>query len=365
MGKDNLILGTARGKLGDVVFYRTGGEQRFRTRVRPTNPRTNAQLLQRVIISTVAKAYTELITVCDHAFQNFEGKMKNQQRFLKVNAKLMREIALNNVTSWSPIRWAKNNYGNWVSKDSMETVVNPLIVAEGDLQPISFSFDIYKNMPRTAFGNVFTAGDTTLTYQNVCDIIGAEPGDQITFIWQLCKLENYPMIWETKISRVILMPSNGDMSTAFIKTTEGVNSINMPNKENYGNVVIDFSNIDGLNENERRMVALYTDDKESYDVVGAFAVVKSRFENNYWRRSNTQMVVKDSLQNVMSMKNAVASFERDTTSSLYLNQATTESLTSTDMARTEMIQSEIDIDNSQEITKYKKNTSKEIRKNEE
>ena len=48
MTKKNLILGTASGKLGDMVFYRQGGEQRTRTRVVPKNPKSIKQMTQRL-----------------------------------------------------------------------------------------------------------------------------------------------------------------------------------------------------------------------------------------------------------------------------------------------------------------------------
>lgn len=329
MGKGNPMVGTARGKYGDMIFYRTGGEQRFRVRVKPMNPRTNAQLLQRVIMSTVSKAYTDLITVCDHAFQNFEGKMRNQQRFLKLNAKLMRGIALNNVTSWSPIRWSNVNYGNWLPKDSIQSVLNPLIVSEGDISPVQFEFSKIGQSTRVSFGNVFNieayGGPNEITYTDACEIIGVEPGDQVTFIWQKYRVEGYPIIHETKFARIIMMPSDGDMNSKFLSAKGDEYVVNKPNKENYGNIFISASNLQLGEEHLRKFVALYMNDKETYESVGGFGVIVSRFENNYWRRSNTQLVVKDGLQNVLTMKNAVASFERDTTSSLYLNQSTTAS----------------------------------------
>lgn len=48
MTRRNLILGTASGKLGDMVFYRQGGEQRTRTRVTPKNPKSIKQMTQRL-----------------------------------------------------------------------------------------------------------------------------------------------------------------------------------------------------------------------------------------------------------------------------------------------------------------------------
>ena len=57
MTRRNLILGTASGKLGDMVFYRQGGEQRTRTRVTPKNPKSIKQMTQRLKMVNPQIAY--------------------------------------------------------------------------------------------------------------------------------------------------------------------------------------------------------------------------------------------------------------------------------------------------------------------
>lgn len=65
-----MLLGLARGKVGDLVFYRDGGEQRTRTRVVPKNPRTLAQMAQRVKIANVSALYRALSGVLSESFTN-------------------------------------------------------------------------------------------------------------------------------------------------------------------------------------------------------------------------------------------------------------------------------------------------------
>lgn len=52
-----MFLGLASGKLGDVVYARSRGQQIARVRVVPNNPRTNKQQAQRVRIAAVAALY--------------------------------------------------------------------------------------------------------------------------------------------------------------------------------------------------------------------------------------------------------------------------------------------------------------------
>lgn len=65
-----MLLGLAKGKVGDLVFYRDGGEQRTRTRVVPKNPRTPAQMRQRAKIANVSALYRTLASVLADSFTN-------------------------------------------------------------------------------------------------------------------------------------------------------------------------------------------------------------------------------------------------------------------------------------------------------
>lgn len=65
-----MLLGLAGGKVGDLVFYRDGGEQRTRTRVIPKNPRSPLQMAQRVRIANVAALYRLLAPIVRDSFSN-------------------------------------------------------------------------------------------------------------------------------------------------------------------------------------------------------------------------------------------------------------------------------------------------------
>lgn len=70
MSKSNMLLGNAKGKFGDIVFYRAGGEQRHRPLVTPKNPRTPAQMTQRVKIANVSALYRALAPILSDSFTN-------------------------------------------------------------------------------------------------------------------------------------------------------------------------------------------------------------------------------------------------------------------------------------------------------
>lgn len=91
MAKGNMFQGMARGKLGDVVFYRLNGEQISRVRNRrPDNPRTFAQLAQRAVMATVLRAYSAGKEIFDHSFEGKKVGMNNQRLFMSKNLNSLR-----------------------------------------------------------------------------------------------------------------------------------------------------------------------------------------------------------------------------------------------------------------------------------
>ena len=91
MAKGNLLLGTAKNSVGDVVMYRREGAQITRVRVRNVkNPKTNAQSFQRAIMAPIAKFYSPLSVVLERSFEGL-SKAKSHNKFNQVNANLARK----------------------------------------------------------------------------------------------------------------------------------------------------------------------------------------------------------------------------------------------------------------------------------
>ena len=84
MAKGNMFLGMSRGSVGDVTFYRNRGNQVARARNRqPANPKTEAQVIQRMILATASKAYSRMKGIVDHSFQGVQYGGVSQSYFLK------------------------------------------------------------------------------------------------------------------------------------------------------------------------------------------------------------------------------------------------------------------------------------------
>ena len=131
MAKGNLLQGMGRGKIGDIVLSRSGGQQISRVRNRsPKNPKSNAQCYQRAIMATVMQAYAAGKAIFNHSF---EGKSVGQgcmSEFLRLNAKALRnQIATEIDSATSP----DDCFGKVVGPGIKVPVPNRYIVSRGSL----------------------------------------------------------------------------------------------------------------------------------------------------------------------------------------------------------------------------------------
>ena len=85
MTKRNFLLGTSAGKLGDMVFYRSGGEQRTRTRVVPKNPKTIAQMTNRLSMLNLTSIFRSLKPVIESSFPTKKSNQSSYNAFVSAN----------------------------------------------------------------------------------------------------------------------------------------------------------------------------------------------------------------------------------------------------------------------------------------
>lgn len=142
MGKGNLLQGMGRGKLGDTVFYRQNGSQMFRVRNRMVkNPKSTGQQIQRSLMATVTKAYSQLQVICNHSFENVAYGAASQSYFVKKNLELLRKAAVtyteNNLSGIG-----EYNMPYIVAPGTVATVCpNKLYISEGSLQQNAYTVE--------------------------------------------------------------------------------------------------------------------------------------------------------------------------------------------------------------------------------
>lgn len=178
MAKGNMLLGYARGKVGDLVFTRRNGEQVTRPRVRVVNnPKTEGQQIQRMIFASVIAAYSRMKSICDHSFEGVKYGADSQAKFMSENLKRLRAFY---PTSADPEALANTDAVKtmaFVLPNNRAAAGTGLIVAKGSLQaPEVVSTD--GKFTGWGIGNL----PAQPTIAQMLTSIGAEKGDQITII---------------------------------------------------------------------------------------------------------------------------------------------------------------------------------------
>lgn len=291
MSKGNLFMGNASGKLADVVLYRNAGAQVARLRVRnPKNPRSEQQLIQRVIQSTASKAYSVLQAICNHAFEGKQSRTANQSEFMKLNVARDRYRV-----SVAPMGW--RSLSNFNSRELVEPLANNYIVASGSLPEFKFSSDGDEFI--IGAGSNVTADDT---YQQICDKLGLQRGDQIT-VFNI-KVDDNGVMSNLNPARIILEPNDGDMTSKFLGAA---GAINKANEKNEGDFTVNIA--------EGTMSISFNKSG------GAGSIIISRYAGGKWLRSTARIFVSKAIANAPTLGAAVDSWKTAVSSDKYLNQA--------------------------------------------
>ena len=127
MAEHNLFLGTARKSVGDVTLMRRAGRQLARVRLRTiSNPKTEAQAIQRNFVAPVARFYAPLRKVLARSFEGL-NKDQSYNRFQKVNVDLARKEQwfLPKGTPWHPLPYKLSQGSLPAFIYSMSTLVEP------------------------------------------------------------------------------------------------------------------------------------------------------------------------------------------------------------------------------------------------
>lgn len=325
MSKGNLLLGQARGKVGDVVFYRMSGEQVTRARNRsPRNPRTPVQLAQRVILNTVSKAYSLFQELADHAFEGLTQGAENQRQFIKDNNDMLRMRCAAMFADPEDWRYYASQIFNFNQKPYTFPVLNEYYISRGTIP--SLVYECFQPLPSLSL--IGTFADVNLTYQQVCDGLGLQPGDQLTFVVAThdgrLGYDIGTQLNGMRFARVILEPSNGDMSAAFLSG----GAVNLPNPKNEGNVVLAISSHTWADETTHYGLDFSFADVSTTDTdqltYGGAAAIASRWSGSKWLRSTQQLVPCWSGGKALNfdvLLDAIDSYMTEKGSDLYLNQA--------------------------------------------
>lgn len=323
--RGGLITGKIGGDVGYMVKNAKGrvsqGWRAYQAHV--SNPNNYAQRYNRVILSTMARAYSVLRPICDHSFEGVSGASRNQKEFAKLNMPILQDGARSGNGAFNP-------------KGIFSALVNDYCISKGSLPRLDVQLSSAAGATRqlTVFlpGTVPTI-DSVPTVGAFFDAMGWEDSGQITICW--CETENTDEIRLFKYARYVFKlgetynaGNSGALLTRESKLYspaegEGVQNVELHYNlaESVGVSEITVSPVGGAGDN---IVGLYfgnvLNDDSGLELYSA-AAINSALIGNSWKRSTQSMVaINDAVQEAsFEINAAIASYATTKDSSLYLN----------------------------------------------
>lgn len=158
MAQSKSFFGLRRGSTKSLTFSTFNGKQVTKDRVTDVkNPRTQDQMINRMINYTVMKAYSGMKEIVDHSFASKSYGLQSMRYFLSKNYALLKA----------------NKEESGFSTYKGGIVPNSYLVSEGALPVIGYSLNT---------GNVEIKINGT-TIKNLKETLGLAAGDYFTFVW--------------------------------------------------------------------------------------------------------------------------------------------------------------------------------------
>lgn len=268
MSQGNMLLGYARGSVGDVTFYRSGGSQRARARNRkPNNPRSSSQMTQRAKFASAVKFYKRAVSnFFRFAYQDKKTNESDYNAFMRHNVQGAPLI--------SKSAFDKQGYpalGNWV-------------LSYGELQPLNYIASENGSvieLPSSITSNPSTLGELS---QGLIDSGFYEQGDIITVVMiditgsplpTATPTGVYTTAWVTAQFRVDYNSTDSlsdlGLGTVTVTAQSGIRSLNFASHSAFA-VIVSRNTSGGLKVSRSEIV---------YDTQTGLALFNAYTDDNY------------------------------------------------------------------------------------
>lgn len=316
MAKGIAINGQLRGKLGGVVYYRSNGQQISRARAENvSNPNTQPQRIQRMIMATVMQAYSLTKEITDHSFEGVKYKQDSMAFFQRVNANKLRSVISAENAPFQP---------SFTAPKVQALIPNGYTISRGSLSPVPFSFqagaaDAHYPVIGDAYSDVAVLNDITLG--RFMKSLRANAGDMVTLVYfdgdsvlfSLTNGENDRENIKYVTMRYVRMKfkdsyTPNELATSlFTITLEGGAQINQDLF-----LTEESSNLTFLNDCQ--MVDIAGQKNLTFPNIDAHAIgiIRSRRDGGAWRRSLCEMTCNPGYHYGLSYDSGLLAWENNT-----------------------------------------------------
>lgn len=287
MAKSKSFFGLRKGSTRDHTFYIQDGKQITRSRVEHVkNPRSRAQMVQRMVMTTAIAAYKCLKPICDHSWEGVEYGAKSFQRFMSLNTKILHAQLSNEETNFSFNPWHDN-----------KSCSGKFQIADGTLNSdagIKFNYDVNDFNPGWINFSWFLINEyiETLTTAKLLDSTGLSVGDTITFCFLISLKESEAKLYWLRMTILdeTEVPLTNKTIVQHVKIESNIKyTITTDVDEGIINFIINYPSM-GNAEN------------------GYYAMILSHKEGNTWQRTPAQLTSYTEESGLTSAADALATF---------------------------------------------------------
>lgn len=262
MAQSKGFFGLRKGSTKSLTFSTLDGKQITKDRVYDVkNPRTENQMRQRMLMTTVGAAYKMLKSIADHSFEGYSSGMQCMRQFNSRNLNRFKQAAA-----------AK---GSVAFNEYKDGDINPLpfILASGSLPGFVFSFDGESNLQ--IVGEKEDADFATA--EGIYAALGVQRNDLITFCTVIGEGTTLNGVYSYKADRFNIVRLYCDKSGAVTKPADAFTI---------------------STNNDQASISMSTAGNAITIKTGEAdfgAVIQSRKNDSGWLRSDAVMIVNDTV----------------------------------------------------------------------
>lgn len=188
MAKSKSFFGLRRGSTKSHTYSVFNGQQVTKDRVDTVkNPRSEAQMLQRMVMKTAGNAYSHMKQIVDHSFEGKTYGLQSMMEFLKVNATNMRK----QVVKWQDdpeLLYTDFQFSDYKSNKLMG---GDYVISKGSASRIAVSPALDKATDHKLGVKLLSATNGVTTANSLLAVLGINVGDLCT-VCLLWDDEDYP-----------------------------------------------------------------------------------------------------------------------------------------------------------------------------
>lgn len=275
MAQSKGFFGLRKGSTKSLTFSTLDGKQITKDRVYDVkNPRTESQMRQRMLMTTVGAAYKMLKSIADHSFEGYSSGMQCMRQFNSRNLNRFKQAAA-----------AK---GSVAFNEYKDGDINPLpfILASGSLPGFTYKLDDTSNLEIVGEKE----GADFATAEGIYAALGVQRNDLITFCTVIGEGTTNNGVYTYKAERFNIVRLYCDKSGAVSKPADAFTI---------------------STNNDQASISMSTSGNALTIKTGATdfgAVIQSRKNDNGWLRSDAVMIVADDVISGVKTANQLATY---------------------------------------------------------